>query len=144
MSMQMWFVVIAIALIILVPIIASSVICVPKWWDQRVVPHLPGWWDAPPPPAPDISAWYFAPLRWVGAVIRFLFVIFVGVPLFFVAGGCARYCYAWTSWIERRCPYTPAETAANYDSQQQEAARFHKDWMGSFGNLWKTAIGRDG
>ncbi len=139
MSVPMWFGVVFAALAILVPVIASAVLCAPKWWDSRVQPHLPGWMDA----EPDIDDWYFAPLRWVINVARFLAVVVVAFPVFFVGGLAIRYGYAWTSWIERKCPYTPAEVAEDYYSHQRVAVRFRDGWRSSFGKLWNEALGRN-
>ena len=135
MSTQMWLVVIISAIAFVVPLIGSFTICVPKWWDRHIEPHVPEWVRK----ETDISRWYFAPARWAGAVLRFVFLIFIGLPVLLIGGSFIRYCFAWSSWIGRKCPYTTAERG---ESLQKKAGLYHGDWLEALGNCWKLAIGR--
>ena len=118
-----------------VPLIGSFSICVPKWWDRHVEPHVPQWTRADP----DISGWYFAPVRWLWAVGQFLFLTFIGLPVLLIVGGFIRYCYAWSSWIGRKCPYTTPEMG---EYLRGESEKYHWDWVDILGSCWGKALGR--
>ena len=129
------------AIIIFTPFMASMALCVPKWWVEVVNPFIPDWMRPPEEPA-TLNAWYWAPLRWLGHTLRFILVMLIGVPFFLTIFAVMRYIYAWTTWVERKCPYVAPDRIADYNSQHQCAERWHDSSSGTFGRLWNVAIGR--
>lgn len=127
-------------LLIGVPVVASSLICVPKWWQDEVKPHMPKWMTSDT--KTDISHWYWAPLRWFVYVFRFIFLIGFAVPLFFMIGLCIKYVYAWSVWIERKCPYTSVNVHHDYGSQRRSANRFSENFSDTFVGIWTLATSR--
>ena len=140
MTTPMWFGLIAVALAILVPVLMSFVICVPKWWGSRVEPHLPRWLQDDGEDV-DFSAWYYAPFRWVWAVFRFFFCLGFGLPLFVVGGLLIKYCYSWSTWVERKCPYNPG-AEDEFDSYHNSEKQWTEDWRSTLAGIWRTALGR--
>ena len=118
---------------IVIPVIGSVVICVPKWYEQMVIPRLPaapGWWDW----EPDGTAWYIAPFR--------LTIVLLALPFFLIAMVIAKYWFSVMSLIERACPYTFLTLAQLYDSQSSQAARFRGVPAKGLVGLWNFLLGK--
>lgn len=127
-------IIIAAVLLLIVPVIASLIVCVPKWWREVVDPYLPDIGLSLP------SRWYFAPFRWVLAVLRFTFILLLAFPAFFTVGLIVKYCYSWGVWIERKCPYTTRFDIEVWDSKTKGKQAWDRDWEGTFGDLWSVAV----
>ena len=134
--------VIAAILAIVVPLIASITICVPKWW-RALFPEPAHSELIQQPRAKSAPRWYGAPWRWGKAATTFLFGIFIAFPLFVTIGAAIFYCNAWMSLIERKCPYTPRGSIGSYGSWTSKAERFKKDWHDSLKGVWTITRGSD-
>ena len=134
--MNIWLILLTIvaSLLIIVPVAASMVMCAPKWYRRKISPHTP---NIPI----NRGAWYWAPVRWLWRVVVFIVVI-VAMPVIIVISAAIRYIYAWTTWVERKCPYVAESRALEWDSQAQEAERFIDGRYGFIGDMWRVAIGR--
>ena len=129
-----------VILLVMVPVIASGMICVPKWWEDEIRPHMPEWMASDT--KTDISRWYWAPFRWCCWVGRFMIIVVIGIPVAFFIMLCIKYVLAWNVWIERKCPYTAVSVHHEYGSQRRAADRIREDWKGTFKDMWTTATSR--
>ncbi len=137
-TLPMVLIIVASVLLFAIPIIASFALCVPKWWEQKVSPLFP---ERPYSTRPH-NPWYYAPFRWSWVVLRFMVVVLIGIPGAAIITTILGYILAWGVWIERKCPYTPADTQEEYYSQNHIRERWLRDWREVFGDLWDTAMGR--
>ncbi len=133
--MNTWLIILALV-VVATPIVASSFICVPKWWNEVVDPHMP---DFEPV---DTSGWLWMPWRAFVSIIRFIFLIFIAMPIFLILGAVVKYIVSWTSWIERKCPYTNEADVQRHDSSTNEAIRFTDGWIELIVGIWKLATGQ--
>lgn len=97
-----------------VPLLASLLVCAPKWWEARVEDHLPGWMQASARDPEKPFAWeLFLGKERGGPAIRWVWML----PLALVATlvlAVVWYVVAFFQLIERKCPYTPEQ---NYELQ---------------------------
>ena len=107
---------------IAIPIVASFIICFPKWWEEVVAPHILESLISISIPAPNIFAWYMVPARIILLVLYSPFFTFVVVLI--------KYWHSVASLIERKCPYTPSWVADSLDSRQKNAERFKGKFPG--------------
>lgn len=97
---------------IVIPILGSLAICVPKWWRSVVRPHVPEgprWWNEF---EPDGTRWYFFPLR--------LVIVLVGCPFVLLTMLGMKYWMSVMALIERKCPYTPEDYYMPLDQNRED------------------------
>jgi len=83
----------------IIPIIGSFAICVPKWWEQAIVPRIP---KSPISfPELDGTAWHIMPFR--------LILVLVILPFFLIVSFLIKYWHSTAALIERKCPYTTSD-----------------------------------
>ena len=87
--------------LVVFPLLASLIVCAPKWWREKVASHVPAWVSEDVGPiftkerrGPSIG-W----IRWVW----FLPVMLILIPIYFVVW----YFFSLAALVERKCPYTP-------------------------------------
>ncbi len=126
-----WFVVFVLGGIS-IPIIGSFAICVPKWWDKVIEPHLPDFFDGIP--GPQGTEWWLFPIRLIGSLVFFVIAT--------VVLGVLKYWHCMASLIERKCPYTSPDRGDDYDSAQGEASRFSGTYINMLIGVWDFTLGR--
>jgi len=116
-----------------IPIIASFIICVPKWWGEVIKSRIPKLSISIP--SPNFNSWYML-------LFRLILVLLIW-PLFLVAGILIKYWHSVASLVERKCPYTLPEVESDFNSHQQQAERFEIGLSKMFVGSWDFILGRE-